>query len=89
MNPDFQLVGVATAPYPTDISDTNPAVCDGHTSVFMSALVCFQKKKRQIFVLCLQVDAMKTGAKEMKKAYKDVKLDQIDVRLSLSVFSVL
>lgn len=26
-----------------------------------------------------QVDAMKIGAKEMKKAYKDVKLDQIDV----------
>lgn len=32
-------------------------------------------------VFCPQVDAMKTGAKEMKKAYKDVKLDQIDVRL--------
>lgn len=28
-----------------------------------------------------QVEAMKIGAKEMKKAYKDVKLDQIDVRL--------
>lgn len=32
-------------------------------------------------VFCPQVDAMKTGAKEMKKAYKDVKIDQIDVRL--------
>ncbi len=28
-----------------------------------------------------QVEAMKIGAKEMKKAYKDVKLDQIDVCL--------
>lgn len=29
--------------------------------------------------LCHQVEAMKIGAKEMKRAYKDVKLDQIDV----------
>lgn len=38
-----------------------------------------------IYMFCalfgFQVDAMKIGAKEMKKAYKDVKLDQIDVRL--------
>lgn len=33
--------------------------------------------------LCLkQVDAMKIGAKEMKKAYKTVKIDQIEVRFS-------
>lgn len=32
-------------------------------------------------LLCFQVEAMKIGAKEMKKAYKDVKLDQIDVWL--------
>lgn len=34
-----------------------------------------------ICILSCQVDAMKIGAKEMKKAYKDVKLDQIDVSL--------
>lgn len=38
-----------------------------------------------IYLFCalfgFQVDAMKIGAKEMKKAYKDVKLDQIDVHL--------
>lgn len=33
-------------------------------------------------IFCLQVEAMKIGAKEMKKAYKDVRLDQIDVCLS-------
>lgn len=27
----------------------------------------------------VQVDAMKTGVKEMKKAYKQVKIDQIEV----------
>lgn len=30
-------------------------------------------------LFCFQVEAMKIGAKEMKRAYKDVKLDQIDV----------
>lgn len=30
-----------------------------------------------------QVDAMKVGAKEMKKAYKNVKIDQIEVNMSL------
>lgn len=47
----------------------------------------------QMYVLCslfgFQVEAMKIGAKEMKKAYKDVKLDQIDVWLffSLPIFA--
>lgn len=41
--------------------------------------------KHTVIYVCLQVEAMKIGAKEMKKAYKDVKLDQIDVCL----FSVL
>lgn len=45
-----------------------------------------------MYVLCsffgFQVEAMKIGAKEMKKAYKDVKLDQIDVCLFFpSLFS--
>lgn len=33
-----------------------------------------------------QVEAMKIGAKEMKRAYKDVKLDQIDVCWSNNYF---
>lgn len=32
-------------------------------------------------IFCSQVEAMKIGAKEMKRAYKDVRLDQIDVCL--------
>lgn len=38
---------------------------------------------------CSQVEAMKIGAKEMKRAYKDVKLDQIDVCFVIYHYTVL
>ena len=41
-------------------------------SLVVYRLLCF-------YIVSLQVDAMKVGAKEMKKAYKNIKIDKIEV----------
>ena len=43
----------------------------------------YKKNITQIFHLMLKVDAMKLGLKEMKKEYKKVNIDEIEVCLGL------
>lgn len=46
--------------------------------------VFFPPKKALYFSL-FQVDAMKLGVKEFKKEYKNVNIDQIEVRIVLKI----
>lgn len=66
------------------VSQRYTKMCDIQNQISLYFLVLSSELSWFALLCSKQVDAMKIGAKEMKKAYKNVKIDQIEVRLSFT-----